>query len=322
MISAFEDWLPFDDSVGAIHVSAEVSPTFHFPLPITSMMLRPAVALALLTVLQLVSATGAPTWVYATSALGDSCADVCSALSGTCQDHALDALLTVQDVKAIALPLGHSPCTARAIYANIDLQGDCAAPVFGKSLCCCDASCALPELPTGTIKVTVRDGANGNSSVEGAVITIGDNTYSTDANGEYTITGPAGDVTFMVSFGNYIPQLITKTITAGAELTFSVSLKRPLQEGSVNFYVVDVLGEVLEGAFVAINGTQLVTNFLGATNYTAYEGTTNYTVSRDGYLSQNGTVTIVANQATNASVVLQPEERRRSNQGLKTLVVE
>eukprot|EP00042_Codosiga_hollandica_P041072 m.362903 g.362903 ORF g.362903 m.362903 type:complete len:111 (-) comp56021_c0_seq6:753-1085(-) len=109
------------------------------------MMLRPAVALALLTVLQLVSATGAPTWVYATSALGDSCADVCSALSGTCQDHAIDALLTLRDVKAITQPLGHTSCIARAIFAGVEYQGDCDTAIVGETLCCCDASCAVCE---------------------------------------------------------------------------------------------------------------------------------------------------------------------------------
>lgn len=139
----------------------------------------------------------------------------------------------------------------------------------------------------------VTDGTN---DLQGALITVGSETATTDAGGLAVIGLADGNYNYTVSKYGYADANGAFTV-AGAAQTIDVALTM-LPHYNITFHVT-ADGSGLEGATVALDGIEtLTTDINGDAVFSLVDGAVNYTVSKAGYYSSTGSYTVAGADAT------------------------
>jgi gliding motility-associated-like protein len=143
---------------------------------------------------------------------------------------------------------------------------------------------------THTITITVLD-ENGDP-IAGAIVTINGETYTTDENGQVTVTLPDGTYNYTVVADGYHNNGGTITVN-GEDVEETVNMVPETEPTyTITITVVDENGDPIEGATVTINGVTYTTDENGQVTVTLPDGTYNYTVVADGYHNNGGTITV------------------------------
>ena len=151
---------------------------------------------------------------------------------------------------------------------------------------------------------TVVDAAT-NQPIAGAVVTVGSQSATTDANGAFTLNGlSAGAVSIVVSASGYNSATLTGSLANGSNSTGVVALSAATTNPTLSGVVTDAgSGQPIGGATVAIQGTALIatTNSSGAYSIAGLTQT-QFTVvtTAPGYQSSSTSVTLT--QLANATL--------------------
>jgi hypothetical protein len=132
--------------------------------------------------------------------------------------------------------------------------------------------------------------------IQGATIVLGENQLETNSNGEAIfINVEAGTYEFYITAGGYTPQ--EGLIIVDNDKTIVITLETVVLPFDVTFVVVDNQEHVIEGATVTFNGSSLSTNSNGEVVFINIEaGVYSYVVIADGYIPQEGLVTVDSNE--------------------------
>ncbi|MFR5267273.1 collagen binding domain-containing protein, partial [Clostridium sp.] len=159
----------------------------------------------------------------------------------------------------------------------------------------------------GTMKITVVDSET-KKPLENAKVTYDGKTYTTDRNGEVTISNvKPGDVTVDGSDDNYQNGSTKVEVTPNGQETGTISLTP--DNGTVTIKVVDSkTGKVLSGATVNINGQTLHTNSNGEVQVSNVKpGNISATASDEGYTNGQTSVNLDPNGKAFGIISLNPE---------------
>ncbi|MEO8480395.1 MAG: carboxypeptidase regulatory-like domain-containing protein [Gemmatimonadota bacterium] len=131
------------------------------------------------------------------------------------------------------------------------------------------AACGGSSSPTGpggggttTLSGTVR--ATGSASaLEGATVTIGSHTATTDANGHFELTGlPTGATTALAARPGYSESQIALTLSSGSNShDFSLAVKEVYESGAFAMYVPAGVGP-LRGVIISLGGGVTTNGFV------------------------------------------------------------
>lgn len=136
-----------------------------------------------------------------------------------------------------------------------------------------------------TFEVQVTDGAN---PIAGATVVIGKEAETTDAEGKASFALPNGDYIYTVSKHGYDTETDQFTV-AGAPVALEVKLSET--KYTVTFTVMGD-SEPLSGASVTIGSITTTTDSQGEAQFELLNGSYQYQVSADGFISEQGTVTV------------------------------
>jgi len=134
---------------------------------------------------------------------------------------------------------------------------------------------------TGSVKTTA------GAAIAGASVGFGGGTATTDANGNYTLTGvPVGTVQLVASASGFQSVTQSVTVNGGATSTANFTLSAAPAGGTVTGKITNASsGAIVTGTTVSWSGGSTTSNTSGIytlTNVTA--GTQNITASKTGYL--------------------------------------
>jgi hypothetical protein len=147
---------------------------------------------------------------------------------------------------------------------------------------------------SGSITGSVKNTSGG--AIAGASVGFGGGTATTDANGNYTLTGvPVGTVQLVASASGFQSVTQSVTVSGGNTSTANFTLSAAAAGGTVTGKVTNASsGAIVTGATVSWSGGSTTTNTSGIytlTNVTA--GTQNITAVKTGYLSRTLGVNVV-----------------------------
>lgn len=133
--------------------------------------------------------------------------------------------------------------------------------------------------------------SDSNGPIENAQIAFANMSLSTNAQGEASLDTIVGDYDYQVVKIGYVTVNGTISVT-DADVTESVLLEH--KKFSLTFSVTAQSdGSALEGATISITGdTELSTDAQGEASIDTVNGSYDYTVRKDGFEEENGTVTI------------------------------
>jgi len=140
---------------------------------------------------------------------------------------------------------------------------------------------------SGSIAGSVKSSTG--AAIAGASVGFGGGTATTDANGNYTLTGvPVGTVQLVASASGFQSVTQSVTVTGGNTSTANFTLTAGSAAGTVTGKITNASsGAIVTGATVSWSGGSTTTNTSGIytlTNVTA--GTQNITAVKTGYLSR------------------------------------
>jgi len=166
--------------------------------------------------------------------------------------------------------------------------------------------------PIGQIAGIVRDASTGNP-IEGATVTAGAYTNTTNADGHYQLSNVlAGNYTVAASKNGYQTSSQTSIrVVAGKTTNLNFTLTPLPTTGHITGTVTDAsTGNPIEGAQVTAGGHTVSTNATGGYSIELAAETYNVTVSAEGYESSSKTdVNVVAGATTTVDFELTPIQR-------------
>lgn len=148
------------------------------------------------------------------------------------------------------------------------------------------------SLVTWAVTFHVTDGTN---NLQGAAVTVGSTTLFTNASGIAVFNLPDGYYDYTVALSGYDDEAGNFTV-AGADVTIEVVLIP--QFYNITFHVYAVGGAPIEGATVTVDGSSQQTNALGITVFGLINGNYNWTVTKAGYNTESGSVTVAGADIT------------------------
>jgi uncharacterized membrane protein len=132
--------------------------------------------------------------------------------------------------------------------------------------------------------------------LQGALVTIGTESKPTDANGEAVFNRPDGNYPYTITNTGYYT--ISNSVTvAGAAQTIPVTMYPLGSQLDVTFHVTDGTND-LEGALVSVGSQSGLTDINGEVIFSLPNGNYNYNVSKYGYTSDAGTITVAGTSQT------------------------
>ncbi len=135
--------------------------------------------------------------------------------------------------------------------------------------------------------------------IEGAFVVIGENFFTTDANGQITVEALNGTYYYTVTKADY--EMVSGEVTVdGADVTENVTLRLVY---FVYFTVNDEDDNPIEGATVTVEDSTLTTTASGETQIELPNGTYQVSISKDGYETVSDEFT-VQNAGLDISVTL------------------
>jgi hypothetical protein len=161
------------------------------------------------------------------------------------------------------------------------------------------------NIEPGTISGTVTDGAT-TSPIQGATVSTGGRSTTTDASGAYTLSDiAAGEAQVTVAASGYATVVRQALVTGGQTTTLDVAMQRP---GDVAGIVTNSqTGSPVSGATIGYPGGVTVTDATG--HYTVSglpAGSHELTFAATGYVSQDRTAVVTAGATTALDVALAP----------------
>ena len=156
---------------------------------------------------------------------------------------------------------------------------------------------------SGSITGSVRTTAG--AAIAGASVGYGGGTATTDANGNYTLTGvPVGTVQLVASASGFQSVTQSVTVSGGATSTANFTLAAGAATGTVTGKITNASsGAIVTGATVSWSGGSTTSNTSGIytlTNVTA--GTQNITAVKTGYLSRTLAVGVTGGATSTLNV--------------------
>ncbi len=143
-----------------------------------------------------------------------------------------------------------------------------------------------------TVTFNVSD-INTSDPISGAEIAIDGENLTTDASGQATISLPDGTYSYSVNASGYENESGSVTVS-GADVTENVEMTPlPPEEYTVTFNVSETeSGEPIENATVDVEGEVLYTDSDGIVIFSLINGTYDYEVTAEGYLTEEGDFTV------------------------------
>ncbi len=159
------------------------------------------------------------------------------------------------------------------------------------------------EVPKYTVTFTVTDG---ETAIEGATITIAEQTLTTGADGKASIELENGTYAYGVTAEGYEPITDGSVVVAGAAVDEAVTMTATVVEPD-KYTVTFEVTLTPEGATVVVKDSEEnVVEAEADGTYKLPAGTYSYTVSADGYVTKEGTFTVSDKDET-VTVVLEEE---------------
>jgi hypothetical protein len=169
-----------------------------------------------------------------------------------------------------------------------------------------------PSATMGRVVGTVTNASNG-TNIAGVVVDDDVGTSaSTDGVGAYAISGlPPGNHNLTATMSGFASQSKTVMVTAGADSTADFSLAPSQTTGTVAGTITSAGGGVIAGAVVTDStGASATTNGSGVYSIAGLAaGSHTLTAAASGFVSQTGSVTVVAGTQATADYVLTPIPR-------------
>ncbi|WP_371377224.1 carboxypeptidase regulatory-like domain-containing protein [Sporomusa aerivorans] len=160
-------------------------------------------------------------------------------------------------------------------------------------------------LQTGNATIIIHDGTN---PISGATVSVTANgavrTATTDASGQATFTNvPIGTYTFTAAKSGYDSSTTSVMVTNGTTVSGTIALVRQL--GTITITITDRTNTV-SGATVTLNETTSgTTDEMGQVIfYSQPVGMTGYTVTKSGYDTKSGSITIVNGTAASETIAI------------------
>ncbi len=150
-----------------------------------------------------------------------------------------------------------------------------------------------------TVTFNVKDQAS--NPIENAIISMGDNNYTTNSLGVCTAILPSGSYNYSVNAPGYV--IFSGSTVVNSNSTVNVTLAP--QTYKIDFSVKYSNGDPISEANIAINGQNLVTNSTGNATINLINGSYNYTVSKNDFHSFTSSLT-VSNQPSQIDIQLIP----------------
>lgn len=163
---------------------------------------------------------------------------------------------------------------------------------------------------SGSVEGTVTDQDSG-AALQGATVTIGQSSATTDVNGFYSITGlEAGQQIAEVTRTGYRPKSAVVTVKAGESVICDIMMVPDAKSGGVAGLVTDRdSGKDLEDVIVSIASLKTSTNESGFYMLTGIKPDTYIiTAQKTGYENYSGTVEVRGGEVTNCPIEMVPEE--------------
>ncbi|MGZ4897356.1 MAG: carboxypeptidase regulatory-like domain-containing protein [Candidatus Angelobacter sp.] len=156
---------------------------------------------------------------------------------------------------------------------------------------------------SGTIAGTVKSSAG--AAIAGASVGYGGGTVTTDASGNYTLTGiPVGTIQLVASAQGFQSAIQNVTVTGGKTSAANFTLAAGVTNGTVTGKITNVSnGAILPGATVSWSGGSTTSNASGIytlTNVPA--GTQNITAVTTGYLSRTLAATVTGGATSTLNI--------------------
>ena len=154
------------------------------------------------------------------------------------------------------------------------------------------------ETNTGTLAGVVESPAG--DPVEGATVTAGERTTTTDAGGGYGFEVPVGATDLVVErfgFGNE-----TRSVTVDSEETTANITLDPVKTGTVTGVVTSVNGGPVSGATVTVGNRETTTRTDGTYKLDTEAGTAELAVIADGFDETSQSVAVTADQVSTVDI--------------------
>lgn len=153
-----------------------------------------------------------------------------------------------------------------------------------------------------TVTFNVKD--DDSNPIENAVITIGDDNYSTNSEGVCTVVLPNGNYSYSADALGYSATSGEVTVN-NANTSVNVTLS-PVPTYTATFIVKDVNEELIANATVTYDGRIETTNSEGIVIFATESGTFNYSVMAEDYIVETGTV-VVEDESITTNITLNPQ---------------
>ncbi|MGM0445534.1 MAG: GLUG motif-containing protein [Bacillota bacterium] len=144
---------------------------------------------------------------------------------------------------------------------------------------------------TYNVNFTIRD-TNDNPIIEAIVELEGENNKTTDSNGMTSFTKSDGSYNYSVSADGYAGDSGI-TVIDGADETINIILSSLVDEYNINFTIIDINANPIEGATVSLDGEDKDTNNNGVATFSKADGTYNYDVTAPNYVDNTNNSIIV-----------------------------
>lgn len=155
------------------------------------------------------------------------------------------------------------------------------------------------ETNTGALTGVVESPAG--DPVEGATVTAGGQTTTTDAGGAYEVEVPVGGANLTVEQFGFANRTRSVTVDSGETTTADITLD-PVETGTVAGVVTSVSGGPVSGATVTVGNRETTTETDGTYELDAEAGTAELTIMADGFDETSRSVAVTADQVSTVDV--------------------
>ncbi len=163
------------------------------------------------------------------------------------------------------------------------------------------AATSVSETIATSYKVVFEVMNSFGTEIESAKIEINDEELISDVNGmdsTYLVTGTYSYTITKFGYTDYTGSVEV----AGADMTETISDFNKTAY-PVDFTILDEQGSPIDGAEITVAGESAITNASGEVNLSAFFGTNEFTVTKDGYEDYTGTVTVPAQLQVEATLL-------------------
>ncbi|MGQ0504263.1 MAG: N-acetylmuramoyl-L-alanine amidase [Myxococcaceae bacterium] len=169
---------------------------------------------------------------------------------------------------------------------------------------------SAPTPTSGVLSGAIYQNGSTANRVAGAVVTAGGKTFTTGADGLYTLNLPPGTYAVNVTKTGYASASVTRTVTAGATVWGSVEINTGGAMGSIKgvVYIInpadpaDISSRIADATVTAGGKTVQSDPLAGAFSFTLPPGVYTLSVTKPGFATNSVSRQVIAGQTTWGSV--------------------